>query len=82
LPYAIKTLNLCDLCIIYVSKSSDFASLKTYRAVNSMDDQTNQTIAIEKAEPSGGTIASDNFERWAKAVRQQMLECLQKRTRR
>ncbi len=46
-----------------------------------MDDKTQQTIAIQKAEPSGGTIASDNFERWAKAVRQQMLDCLQKRTR-
>jgi hypothetical protein len=63
-------------------ESSDFCQPKdTSRAVNSMDDQTQQTIAIQKVEPSGGTIASDNFERWAKAVRQQMLDCLQKRTR-
>jgi hypothetical protein len=46
-----------------------------------MDAQTKQTIAIQKAEPSGGTIAPDNFDRWAKAVRQQMLDCLQKRSR-
>lgn len=63
-------------------ESSDFCQPKdTSRTVNSMDDQTQKAIAIQKAKPSGGTLASDNFELWAKAVRQQMLDCLQKRTR-
>jgi hypothetical protein len=65
-----------------ISESSDFCQPKdTSRTVNSMDDQTQKTIPIQKFELSGGTVALDNFERWAKAVRQQMLDCLQKRTR-
>ena len=45
-----------------------------------MDTQTKQSMAIQKVEPASGTIASADFERWAKAVWQQMLDCLQKRT--
>lgn len=45
-----------------------------------MDPQKKQPTASQKVEPVSSTIASADFERWAKAVRQQMLDCLKKRT--
>lgn len=46
-----------------------------------MDAKPKQNSSIKNAVPANGTAASDNFERWASAVRQQMLDCLQKSRR-
>ena len=45
-----------------------------------MDSQVKRSMEIPKGETGNGTPASDDFELWAKAVRQQMLDCLRKKT--
>lgn len=47
-----------------------------------MDYQAKRNTDIQEGNPSGSPIALDDFDRWANAVRQQMLDCLQKRQRR
>jgi|GEM_PF-2511683 len=44
-----------------------------------MDAQKKQNIAHAQAVLSSGVVTSEDFDRWAKAVRKQMLNCLQKR---
>jgi hypothetical protein len=45
-----------------------------------MDAQMQRSIETSKSEPVNGSVASADFELWAKAVRQQMLDCLRKKT--
>jgi hypothetical protein len=48
------------------------------KAVGQMNSQTKHSI-FEDDVSSDSTVDAENFEHWAKAVRQQMLACLRKR---